>query len=193
MNLIDLVDLCTNNKDMVVLKVKDHCSDALKHIGFIGNEKYISLTKGSQPEITIQYKDNHSEHWMVKEALFKKNPTQKAKQTVAICLCVKFGFNIYSGEDDDLILESLKIKNREDAYSLKREVVSFDYVLGAKDEKVFIVNGNRVLGMAKGLKYAKELYYEQGLLLDPQIKITLFNGITRENFLVKTLNKNLEE
>ena len=112
--LCDLVDIETNNKECVVLKIKENSSLDLIKLGcFEGDENLIRITKGANHTITIFSGKNHYS-WDFGDSgytLVSKSMDQKRDM---ILDCIEIDFDIYIGKNAKLIEKSLDIQSVED-------------------------------------------------------------------------------
>lgn len=129
-----LVDIIENNEDCVVLKVKDNKEMELIKLGYFdGNERLIRLTKGKNHTCTIFYNDNRkSLSWNWGESGFTLVSDNVTKMGELIESCITDDFDIYIGDDDAKIRESLHIKSLEDSKN-NQHFIKIMYFKGDKD------------------------------------------------------------
>lgn len=123
--LCDLVDIEINNRECVVLKVKENSSLDLIKLGcFEGDETLIRITKGANHTITIFSGEKHFSWEFGRDGytLVSKNMDQKRN---LILDCIEIDFNIYIEENPQLIEESLNIHSLEDAANSSKDIDIF--------------------------------------------------------------------
>ncbi len=158
-----LVDIVENNKNCVVLKVKDNKEMDLIKLGcFDGDERLIRLTKGKNHTCTVFYNDNRkpfSWEWGASGfTLVSDNTNKKGK---LIQKCITEDFDIYVGEDDSKIMESLYIKSLDDVKNRKHKIEimyfknSYDVVVH-KDNEYY----NAFLNVNEAIKHFQDLNYK---------------------------------
>lgn len=111
-----LVDIVENNKDCVILKVKDEKKLDLIKLGyFSGDEELIRLTKGKDHTCTVFNKDgsNFNWHWGTSGyTLVSDNLSKKGK---LIEECITEDFDIYIGDNKEKIKDTMNIMSLEDS------------------------------------------------------------------------------
>ena len=119
-----LVDIIENNENCVVLKVKDNKEMDLIKLGcFDGDERLIRLTKGKNHTCTTFYNDNRKPlSWDWGESGFTLVSDNVRKMGRLIEDCITEDFDIYIGENDSKIMESLYIKSLDDVKNNKHEI-----------------------------------------------------------------------
>lgn len=109
--LKDYVELIENNKDCVILKVKDGSKLGLISLGYFnGNEDLIRLTKGEQRTCTVFYADgtNFSWYWGKNSTLLVSDAVQKKGRLIEECLMMDFDINIIDKIEDTLYIKNYK-------------------------------------------------------------------------------------
>ena len=119
-----LVDIIENNENCVVLKIKDNKEMDLIKLGcFDGDERLIRLTKGADHTCTIFYKDNRepfSWYWGASGYTLVSDNVSKMGKLVENSITEDF--DIYIGDNDSKIKESLYIKSLDDAKNNKHTI-----------------------------------------------------------------------
>ena len=119
--LCELVEIVENNKECVILEVTGSMLDLIKLGCFNGDEKLIRLTKGNRHTCTVWTSDNnYSWFWGIGgHTLVSDDMTKRGK---LIEDCITRDFEIYIGENKDLIAKTLHIKSLADVEHMTHKV-----------------------------------------------------------------------
>lgn len=162
-----MVDIIENNESCVVLQVKDNKKIDLIKLGcFDGDEELIRLTKGKKHTCTIFYKENKnpfSWYWGRGGCTLVSDKVSKMGDLIEDC--ITDDFDIYIGEDDSKIKESLHIKSLDDAKNSKHsiEIMYFkndDHVIVHKDDEFYKAFSD----VDNAIKFFKDLDYDVNYL-----------------------------
>ncbi len=132
-----LVDILENNKDCVLLKVKEDARLDLIKLGcFTGNEELMRLTKGEDHTCTIINKDGTTFSWHWGKSGHTIVTDETSKKGKLIEECITEDFDIYIGENLVNVNNSLRIKSLDD---VKDAIHSLEFMYWDKKKPKDIV------------------------------------------------------
>lgn len=159
--LCDLVEIEANNRDCVLLKIKDGSRLSLIKLGcFDGDEKAIRVTKGKNHTYTILTKDkNYSwEHGEKGYTIVSDNMDRKR---ILINDCIENDFDIYIGSNKNLIEKSLSIHCMEDTYKNENDV-EIMYWENQQNERVVVHKNGEFFRAFSSKDEAKDFFNNTG-------------------------------
>lgn len=116
LKLCNLVNIVENNKNCVVLKIKDNAKLDLIRLGYFnGNEDIIRLTKGKNHTCTIIEKDSKNYNWQWGDGGYTLVSDEMNQKGKLIEQCIVEDFDIYIGSNEKLINDSLHIRDLDDS------------------------------------------------------------------------------
>lgn len=121
--LCNLVTILDNNENCVNLKVKPNKREELIRLGYFnGNEDIIRLTKGKNHTCTIIYKDLTTKSWDWGSSGYTLVSNETSKAGRLIEECITEDFDIYIGDKENNIRDSLNIKSLDDTKKRKHDI-----------------------------------------------------------------------
>ena len=121
--LCNLVTILDNNEKCVNLKVKPNKREELIRLGYFnGNEDIIRLTKGKNHTCTIIYNDLTTKSWEWGASGYTLVSDETSKAGKMIEDCITDDFDIYIGEKEKNIKDSLNINSLDDTKKRKHDI-----------------------------------------------------------------------
>lgn len=184
MKLCNLVEIIENNMNCVVLKVKDNARLDLIKLGyFSGNEDLIRYTKGAKTTCTVINKDGTNYNWYWEEIILN-NDLKKKRDLIRECITEDF--DIYIGEDKDLIKKTLYIKSLDDVKN-NRHTIELMY-WNKLDDNICVHKDNHYYKHFPSIKEAKNHFKELNYKISKKDEYIAKTGCIVEKYLI-TKNK----
>ena len=112
--LVDLVKIVDNNRDCVILEVAGSMLDMIRLGCFNGDETMMRLTKGADHTCTVWTKEGKNYSWSWGRSGHTLVSDAMSQRGKLIQQCIEQDFEIYIGENKNLIEQTLHIKSLED-------------------------------------------------------------------------------
>lgn len=159
--LCDIVEIEANNRECVLLKIKDGSELSLIKLGcFDGDEKVIRVTKGRNHTYTIITKDeNYS--WEYGESGYTLVSDNTDRKRLLINDCVENDFDIYIGSNKDLVEKSLSIHCIEDTYKNENDI-KIMYWENQQNERVIVHKNGEFFRAFSSKDNAKKFFKDTG-------------------------------
>lgn len=159
--LCDLVEIEANNRECVLLKIKDDSELSLIKLGcFDGDEKAIRVTKGKNHTYTVIAKDK-TYSWEHGESGYTLVSDNMDRKRFLINDCVENDFDIYIGSNKDLIEKSLSIHCIEDTYKNENDI-EIMYWENEKNKSVIVHKNGEFFRSFSGIDEAKKFFKDTG-------------------------------
>lgn len=190
--LCDLVEIEENNMDCVILKIKEGSKMDLIKLGcFNGDEQLIRVSKGRDNTYTI-FNEKDSFSWEYGESGYTLVSKQKDEMRYLIDDCVKNDFDIYIGNNPELIKKSLSIHSIEDTFS-RVNFIEIMYWEGERNKDVVVHKNGEFFKRFTGINEAKKYFERTGQVLSYSDEYIAQTGCKVEQYsLVKEQYYNLK-
>ncbi len=151
--LCDLVEIEENNIDCIILKVKDNSKLDLIKLGcFEGDETLIRVSKGKDHTFTIFSGEKHFS-WEYGDSGYTLVSKNVDKKRELILDCIEVDFDIYIGENKNLLLKSLDIHSLKDTYNRVNHI-KIMYWKGKRNSEVIVHKNGTFFRAFKGINDA---------------------------------------
>lgn len=185
--LCNYVDIYENNKNCVILKVKgDKKKDIVKLGYFDLDDNMFRLTKGDTHICTVFKDDGSSHSWEWGKGGYTLVSDNLSKKGHLIEACIKEDFDIYIGENIDLINESLFITSLEDVAKRKHKV---EFMYWDKDDDICTHKDEEFYKYFKTISDGMEHFHSLGYDLEYQGKYRAETGCYVETYQIEKQKK----
>lgn len=189
MKLCNLVEIEENNKECVILKVKDNVKIDLIKLGcFNGDEEYIRLTKGSDHTCTIFRKNGtHFDwHWGIKGYTLVNDKVSSMGKLIQEC--IEEDFDIYIGENIKKINETLYIRSLNDVKDAHHNIKIMYW--NNKDNNICVHKDNEYYKHFNSINSVKEHFIDLGYELKHKSDSIAKTGCIVEEYIINKVISN---